>query len=404
MKICNIIYSYSPYTCGGADLYAEKISTYLAEMGFDSVVITTEPGKITGYKLYKKTNNFRIYKFSPLNIAHSSELDKLNAVQKIIWTLLDIINITSYKIIKDILKKEKPDIVHFHTPLGISLLSFKAAYDLKIPTILTLHDFLLICRRSFLMNSLSPNIICKIYRIFSRIITNKINVIISPSSFMIEKFNEEKFFKKSKKIVLSNSASMKHKTNFNETRFISNEYNILYLGSLSTHKGLKTLINSFLKIMDDKKLNNYNISLHIAGNGPLWNFLKNFSENYKNIYLYGHITGKDKYKLLAKSNVLVLPSICYENSPTVIYEAFNYGIPVIASDVGGINELIIHGHNGFLFKRKNDKELMYYLKKIILKKELYQYLSKNAYESSKNSDFELHMNKLAEIYYETVKK
>jgi glycosyltransferase involved in cell wall biosynthesis len=61
--------------------------------------------------------------------------------------------------------------------------------------------------------------------------------------------------------------------------------------------------------------------------------------------------------LMAKADVLVVPSLCYENSPTVIYESLGMGMPVLAADIGGVAELIKEGLNGWVFPA-NDWEAM----------------------------------------------
>ena len=53
----------------------------------------------------------------------------------------------------------------------------------------------------------------------------------------------------------------------------------------------------------------------------------------------------------------VVPSICYENSPTVIYEASLVGVPVIASNIGGIPELVVEGESGLLVKPGDEQDL-----------------------------------------------
>lgn len=54
--------------------------------------------------------------------------------------------------------------------------------------------------------------------------------------------------------------------------------------------------------------------------------------------------------VMANTDVLVVPSLWYENTPFVVLEAFEAGVPVIASDLGGLSEVIVDGENGFLFE------------------------------------------------------
>lgn len=62
---------------------------------------------------------------------------------------------------------------------------------------------------------------------------------------------------------------------------------------------------------------------------------------------YGFRTGDDLRQLLAMSSALVLPSF-REGVPRSVIEAMSLGLPIIASDIRGCRELVVHGHNGFL--------------------------------------------------------
>jgi glycosyltransferase involved in cell wall biosynthesis len=66
-----------------------------------------------------------------------------------------------------------------------------------------------------------------------------------------------------------------------------------------------------------------------------------------------------------------VPSLCYENSPTVIYEALQAGIPVLASDIGGVGELVQNGRNGYLFKPGSQEDFIEKLEMMDRKKDIY---------------------------------
>ena len=61
---------------------------------------------------------------------------------------------------------------------------------------------------------------------------------------------------------------------------------------------------------------------------------------------YAHV---DAGQVFADTDVLVVPSTWYENTPFVVLEAFAAGVPVIASDLGGLSEVVLDGQNGLLF-------------------------------------------------------
>ena len=102
-------------------------------------------------------------------------------------------------------------------------------------------------------------------------------------------------------------------------------------------KGLETL----LKALESTDLSS-RIRLNIVGKGNLDSFPSNL-----NLNLYGELPSKEVYKVMSKCDLLVVPSFS-ENSPNVIAEAQLLGLPVLASRVGGIPELIQHEVTGFL--------------------------------------------------------
>ncbi|MEQ1729815.1 MAG: glycosyltransferase, partial [Vicinamibacterales bacterium] len=67
------------------------------------------------------------------------------------------------------------------------------------------------------------------------------------------------------------------------------------------------------------------------------------------VTLHGWLAETDMHRAYASIDLLVVPSIWPENSPLVIHEAFLAGVPVVASDLGGIPELVHHDENGLLF-------------------------------------------------------
>ena len=83
-------------------------------------------------------------------------------------------------------------------------------------------------------------------------------------------------------------------------------------------------------------------------------------------------------KIFSGLDVLVVPSIWYENTPLVIYSAQAAGCPVIASDLGGMAEVIHHEDNGLLFKSGNVAELARALQRLSEDRNLLEHLAKRA--------------------------
>lgn len=123
---------------------------------------------------------------------------------------------------------------------------------------------------------------------------------------------------------------------------------ILFVGRLEPIKGVSTLLEAFRQC-------NQNLHLKIIGEGSQRNYLESLAKGL-NVSFLGLCDEVEIKQHLESSKALILPSLS-ENFPNVILEAFCAGIPVIASNVGAIPELIEDGINGFLVPPTRTAEL-----------------------------------------------
>jgi len=80
-------------------------------------------------------------------------------------------------------------------------------------------------------------------------------------------------------------------------------------------------------------------------------------------------------KVLGEIDLLVVPSLWYENSPLIIHEAFLARVPVLASNLGGMKELVREGRGGMLFEPNNPKNLAEKIRMFLKNPELIPALS-----------------------------
>jgi glycosyltransferase involved in cell wall biosynthesis len=141
---------------------------------------------------------------------------------------------------------------------------------------------------------------------------------------------------------------------FYKKKSYDNSY-VLYLGGLKKIKGIDILLRAFAIIKKDCP----DLKLKIAGAGKEMDNLKELSNELgisTNVDFLGMVRGDEKIRLLQNALFLVLSSRS-EGLPVVILEAFASGIPVIASRVGGIPDIVNDGVNGFLVSPEDIKEL-----------------------------------------------
>ena len=163
-----------------------------------------------------------------------------------------------------------------------------------------------------------------------------------------------------------------------EKRF--NENKILFLGYISKRKGLNLLVNAFLALCNEKKYSN--LSLHIIGNQN--STLKKILNNSNNIFYEGYLEGYEKFKLMNKCKLLVVPSY-YDPWAWVTNEAMSIGIPVVLSESVMSKEMVTNKNH--IFKNKSIDSLKNSLTHILnMDLKNYERLSKESeYSASKHT-------------------
>jgi glycosyltransferase involved in cell wall biosynthesis len=115
----------------------------------------------------------------------------------------------------------------------------------------------------------------------------------------------------------------------------------LYFGRLAPEKGVDTLIRAAVQA---------GVALRIAGTGPNEAELKALAAQLGgDVEFLGFKSGEDLRTLVREARAVVLPSQWYENAPMSVLESFAQGVPVVGARIGGIPEMVEHGHTGWLF-------------------------------------------------------
>lgn len=129
-----------------------------------------------------------------------------------------------------------------------------------------------------------------------------------------------------------------------------------YIGSMAQHKGPDVLISAFRDIPRTMKA-----QLRVYGDPrrdpSYFNKLEQLAKGDRRISFLGTFEAEKIGWILSDIDALVVPSRWYENTPLVVYSAFASGTPVVATDVGGLSEVVEHERNGLLFKINDPVDL-----------------------------------------------
>ncbi|MCA9730947.1 glycosyltransferase family 4 protein [candidate division KSB1 bacterium] len=299
------------------------------------------------------------------DISHFTFTEKVRLLRETSWSD------QTYDDVCNLIRSAKPHIAHVHNTLPlISPSVYYACADMGVPVVQTLHNFRFLCPAA---TFLRDGEICEKCREFNllesvwhgcyrnsrvqsavvahmlhqhrkRETCNLIDAFVALTEFHRSKFiqgglPEEKIFVRA-----------------NFTRPVQLDRQgpgdfVLFIGRLSKEKGLSTLINAWKSMPE--------IPLKIAGSGPMIECIATrlHKERIKHIELLGFVNSKHRTELLARTRFLVVPSNWYEGMPTVVLEAFAAGIPVLASRIGSLAEMIRDGENGCLFEPMHEPDL-----------------------------------------------
>jgi glycosyltransferase involved in cell wall biosynthesis len=215
---------------------------------------------------------------------------------------------------------------------------------MKIPIVHTLRDYYLSCPRStrYKNNTIckKPCFDCSLYSIPKKKLSNDVGTVVGISKFILNEHLKEGYFSKAKhRKTIGNAYTLPTSTFANQ--FSSEEYKIGYIGRIEQAKGIEVLLKAF------SELENPNLKLLVAGSGNE-QYLQYLQKKYNDtrVQYLGHIEPEVFY---VDIDLLVVPSLWNEPFGRVVIEALSYGLIVVASNRGGISEIIEKSNNGFIF-------------------------------------------------------
>jgi glycosyltransferase involved in cell wall biosynthesis len=384
MKVIIAVHHFPPHHTGGSEWEAYRIAATLQERGHDVRVICVEnidsgPAKGVAWE-DDIFNGVRVRRLS---------FDEAAMPDPFRW---EYDNPWIGDHLRQFLTEHRPDIFHLISGYLISASVLNVARQLQIPAVVSLMDYWFLCKRitmlrtDGLVSTLPINpltcarcmgeekrrhrwlgrivpIVESLYwrlqkmdsrnlqkrQTFLRQTLNQADAIISRSKFLRSIFIEAGgtpdriiFLRQGLDLPDLSPEALKKTSSPPPLR-------VGYIGQIAWHKGVHVLFEAARRMP--------NAPLIVKAYGDPTTFpdysqrLRRFSARDRRLELAGSYPRGNLNKILSELDVIVVPSLWYENSPNVILEAFAYRTPVIASDLGGMAELVQDGKNGLLFPR-----------------------------------------------------
>jgi len=366
MKILHVIHRFVDTARRGSELYTYVLGRLMADR-HDVAVLYTSPKKAEGRVEIGEVDGLQAF---ILGCAESWEQAKLRGGSR-----------KAESAFSSVLREWKPDVVHFQHLLFHSLRLPTIAARAGVASLLTLHDFWLLCPQINLLDhqqriswpiyrrnciacceatvqrqyswrrlwGWEPTVLarrvlrawyltrgrpCQVNRVF-----RDVGLFIAPSEHVRDRFVEEG-------LPASKVVHCGHGINYDlrpvgyERRpYRGGPLRCGFIGTVAVFKGIDVLLEAFAGI-DGASLAVYGKAAHqyLSRGGA------------RNVRFMGEISDAQKAKAFEEMDALIVPSIWFENFSLVTQEAFLFGVPVIASDIGALRELVEDGKNGLLFR------------------------------------------------------
>ena len=414
MKILQVVHSFLPDNFAGTEVYTYRLSKALQNMGHEVSVFfrRNDPGKDE----YSLTSG--MYDGIP-TFALNHTLNRSSSFQD--TYLNKDIDITFGSLLDSL----KPDVVHIEHLLFLSLGIIKESRKRSIPVVFTINDYWLFCPKGQLLteqlqlcdgssqelcvpcvkpqffirkNSMSFYNLLRNYgprwllmvvkRIYFYVMESRAGVkegfleLIAQRAFIAKEtvsqisifitpseFARDLFLKKgiSAEKVITCRHGIRNPVLPPERKNYEKIIRFGYAGTLLPMKGIDLLVKAFRRVPSpDARLLIYGKAKAYAGYESFYKELKKETKSDPRITLMGDFDNADIGNVLSNIDVLVVPSIWPENAPLIILEALAAKVPVLASRIGGIPELIRDGENGFLFTPLDKVDLEKKLKDILM--------------------------------------
>jgi glycosyltransferase involved in cell wall biosynthesis len=289
------------------------------------------------------------------------------------------------KRIKSLITENHFDVIHYHNMSLIGLDVLRLGQAIKL---YTLHEYWLVCPMHILLKygrevcRKRACIRCQIagkrpvqWWRYGKTLKNyisQVDLFISPSRFAQKRHHQSEWDIPIAHLpnFLPSSLSQAQTPPMDTRPHESSSY-FLYVGRLEKLKGVHTLIDVFRRYS--------RADLLIAGSGPYAATLQTLAKDIPNIRFLGRLPYSQLSSLYRHAHALLVPSICLENCPLVIPEAFSQKTPVIVNNIGGLPEIVQQSGGGLLYS--TEKELLGHLDALRLNTRLRESLGRQGYDA-----------------------
>jgi glycosyltransferase involved in cell wall biosynthesis len=365
-KVLLVCAAFPPHGKGGGPAASQAIARSLAEHN-DVVVVTVsdtyeqwQDGKITVKSIGSPNIYWNYWK------THS-------APAKIVWHILENFNPRAFWRISKEIRRERPDILATVSVENVNVTTWLAARLHGIPTVHFIQSYFLVCWRGSMFrqrkNCNGQCLSCKLVTIGRKRLSARVDLVAAEADSTLKIHFDNGYFEHTASFVAPGmlaATSTSPRTN----RRTDGPLRVGYIGLLTYNKGVHLIASAARKLSSPDL-----IDVTIAGDGePAYR--DELTAEFRGIptSFEGWVKPADFY---GKIDILVVPSLWREPFGRVCIEAFAAGVPVLASDIGGLATIVKDNRNGFLFSPGDTDHLAKIMNSLIQNRDQLQLLRAN---------------------------
>ena len=358
MRVLHLVHQYPPDFIGGTEHYTHTVAQQLAAMGHDIAVVTrvSRPGQGVERSQEDGVAVYRVWQGTP------------SAQQRYLATFNTATLVTLFE---TVIAEFAPDVVHVQHLMGLPAALLLRLRQRKIPYVITLHDYWWVCANAQLLTNYSQEVCdgprgyvnctrCAVARggnsawlaapalwgslqlrgsILHKGLTEARGLVAS-TPFVAEWYAQHgasavqvlplgidlpPYFAKDLVNAPSPGARLQ----------------VAYLGGLAWQKGVHVVVEACRTLGES-------VDLWVVGSGEDEYVAQLRQHAAPHLHFLGALDRDAVWALLARSDVVVVPSLWYETYSYVLHEARAAGVPVIASNLGVMAEAVTDGVDGLL--------------------------------------------------------
>lgn len=365
MRILVVSNFYPPFAVGGAEIVAHRHARELIARGHEVEVFAGRPpraGQSGGEIEFETIDGVGV---------HILTLRSLNPDAAFRWG-------AAGRAFRATALHFRPDVVHFHNVTGLGANLVLEAKLLGLRTVCTVHDHWgycvrntlrrpegFVCRNTEECHFCVPNVSddsgkalpFRLARDYVRVCLAMVDHLVFPSRYLAEAYRAEGF----------DPARMSVQTNgVDLDRFQSaprkgagGPLHVAVVGYLGEHKGFDLLFEAIDRLLAQPPLAG-RWKIEIAGDGHMREKIAALAarpEYCDQVVFHGRLDQDEIPRLMARADVVLLPSVWPENEPVVMLEAIAAGAAQLASRIGGHVDLVDDGRTGLLFESGDARDL-----------------------------------------------